>query len=101
MCYHNPLYNFVQPAIDELVNYIDDLIDALGRSVTDENSRRHEAKQSGDLAEPFEICHFTLEVLMRTEIGQCIDSFWPNDHQYYAGAVTTVSDDRMCAVTIG
>lgn len=39
-----------------------------------------------------------IEQPMTPEAGAKIELFWPEDNQYYAGAITYVNDDGRCVV---
>lgn len=86
-------------AIDELYNYIEELLDVSSITVNDKSIRIHDSEHPLDIPEASEECDFTSETPIRPEIGQRIEVFWPDDNQLYVGAVTSVIVDGMFVVT--
>lgn len=93
---HSPPATLVQSAIDELDGYIDGMFEVTSGVNCKANTENID-QQSG-VHPPSDDCDFTSEQPMRTEAGARIEVFWPEDHQYYAGAVTDVKDDGRFVV---
>lgn len=82
------LYNLVRSAIDELDEYVSELLEVFAECATPPSDVPENIVESAE-----GVFDFSSEPPVRPDTGDRVEVFWPDGNQYYAGAVTKVCDD--------